>query len=72
MVEWTVAYVENHLDDWITLHGGWQGFLDLYNQDDDLERDWSNPQTYLGFAVSLIGFLTLGTLLYLLIKSAHL
>ena len=63
VVEWTVSYVENHLNDWIADHGGWQGFLDFYQNQDEVDGGWLNPRRVLGYAAGLVGVLTIGAFL---------
>ena len=63
VVEWTVSYVENHLNEWISDHGGWQGFLNFYQNQDEVDGGWLNPRRMLGYAAGLVGVLTIGAFL---------
>ena len=63
VVEWTVSYVENHLNDWITDHGGWEGFYNFYQNQDQVDGGWLNPRRVLGYAAGLVGVLTIGAFL---------
>lgn len=65
VVEWTVSYVENHLNDWITDHGGWSGgFIDFFQNQDEVDGGgWLNPRRVLGYAAGLVGVLTIGAFL---------
>jgi len=63
VVEWTVSYVENHLNDWISDHGGWDGFLHFYQNRDEVDGGWLNTRRVLGYAAGLVGVLTIGAFL---------
>ena len=64
VVEWTVSYVENHLNDWISDHGGWAGFLNFFQNQDEVDGGgWLNPRRVLGYAAGLVGVLTIGAFL---------
>lgn len=64
IVDWAYTYLIANLDDWIRTHGGWNGFVEFYENGPNNQADtWPSIGKICVLATGALGFLTLGAFL---------
>nr|AXS76517.1 Bcl-2 like 1 protein [Perna viridis] len=64
IVDWVSVYLCDNLEPWITSNGGWQGFVEYYNQaQNHNDNQWNLGEFVRYGAIGVVGALALGALL---------
>lgn len=66
LVDWTSTYLDNQLENWIESHGGWDGFVEFYENGHSrrTESPWDNIAGVIKYGMlGAIGAVALGAIL---------
>ncbi|XP_071158324.1 bcl-2-like protein 2 isoform X1 [Mytilus edulis] len=64
VIEWITLYIEKNLSHWIQTHGGWQGFVEFYNQGQNHnDSPWDVKGLVKYGAIGVIGAMALSAFL---------
>jgi len=65
IAEWVTFYTQTHLSDWIASHGGWNGFVQFYENKNTDEKwpSFRKVMTGVGIACGAVGVATLAGML---------
>ncbi|VDI17512.1 Bcl-2-like 1 (apoptosis regulator Bcl-X) [Mytilus galloprovincialis] len=64
VIEWITLYIDKNLSHWIQTHGGWQGFVEFYNQGQNHnDSPWDVKGLVKYGAIGVIGAMALSAFL---------
>lgn len=66
LIDWTSQYLDNQLENWIETHGGWDGFVEFYENGNARRREspWDNISGVIKYGmIGAIGAMALGAIL---------